>query len=141
MRQRLRRACASLHSQFSIDGSGMSSITAFMLNGLILCLTSQTTTWKKALLYISLYKQTNLANTQFLKSAVCMAFFLSNNIYCCLQMFNFDDQAAYGLNISLDGCFLAVNVTPNPCLRHVCLMSVSMLMTIAEEFQWIECFL
>ena len=46
----------------SIDGSGMSSIIAFMLNGLILCLTTQTTTWKKALLYISLYKQTNLAN-------------------------------------------------------------------------------
>ena len=62
VRQRLRWACASLHSQFSIDGSGMSSITAFMLNGLILCLTTQTTTWKKALLYISLYKQTNLAN-------------------------------------------------------------------------------
>ena len=52
----------SLHSQFSIDGSGMSSINAFMLNGLILCHTTQTTTWKKALLYISLYKQTNLAN-------------------------------------------------------------------------------
>ena len=34
-RQRLRRACASLHSQFSIDGSVMSSITAFVLNGLI----------------------------------------------------------------------------------------------------------
>ena len=46
----------------SIDGSVMSSITAFMLNGLILCLTAQTTAWKKALLYISLYKQTNLAN-------------------------------------------------------------------------------
>ena len=59
---RLRRAHASLHSQFSIDGSGMSSINAFMLNGLILCLTTKTTTWKKALLYISLYKQTNLAN-------------------------------------------------------------------------------
>ena len=40
MRQRLRRACASLHS-------GMSSITAFMLNGLILCLTTQTTLWKR----------------------------------------------------------------------------------------------
>ena len=38
VRQRLRRACASLQSQFSIDGSGMSSITAFMLNGLI-CVT------------------------------------------------------------------------------------------------------
>ena len=62
VRQRLRRDCASLHSQFSIDSSGMSSITAFMLNGLILCLTSQTTIWKKALLYISLYKQHNLAN-------------------------------------------------------------------------------
>ena len=46
----------------SVDGSGMSSITAFMLNGLILCLTTQTTLWKKALLYISLHKQTNLAN-------------------------------------------------------------------------------
>ena len=33
-----------------------------MLNGLILCLTTETTTWKKALLYVSLYKQTNLAN-------------------------------------------------------------------------------
>ena len=63
MRQRLRRACASLHSQFSIDGFDMSSITAFMLNGLFLCLTTQTTTWKKALLYISLYEQTNLANS------------------------------------------------------------------------------
>ena len=62
VRQRLRRACASMHSQFSVDGSGMSSITAFMLNGLILCLTTQTTTWKRALLYISSYKQTNLAN-------------------------------------------------------------------------------
>ena len=62
VRQRLRRACTSLHSQFSIDGSGMSSIMAFMLNGLILCLTTQTTTWKRELLYISLYKQTNLAN-------------------------------------------------------------------------------
>ena len=62
MRQRLRRACASLHSEFSIDGSGMSSITAFLLNGLILCLTTQNTTWKKTLLRISLFKQTNLAN-------------------------------------------------------------------------------
>ena len=33
-----------------------------MLNGLILCLATQTTTWKKALLYISLYKQANLAS-------------------------------------------------------------------------------
>ena len=48
VRQRLRRACASVHFQYSIDCSGMSSITAFMLNGsLILCLTTQTTTWKK----------------------------------------------------------------------------------------------
>ena len=38
----------SAFSIFSIDGSGMSSITAFMLNGLILCLTTQATTWKKA---------------------------------------------------------------------------------------------
>ena len=59
VRQRLRRACASVHFQYSIDGSGTSSTTAFMLNGsLILCLTTQTTTWKKAPLYISLYKQT-----------------------------------------------------------------------------------
>ena len=48
VRQRLRRACTSVHFQYSIDGSGMSSITAFMLNGsLILCLMTQTTTWKK----------------------------------------------------------------------------------------------
>ena len=43
------------------------------------------------------------------------------------------------VNISLDVRFLAVIVTPNPCPRHVCLMSVtmkSMLMTIAEEFRW-----
>ena len=45
------------------------------------------------------------------------------------------------VNISLDGRFLAVNVTPNPCPRHVCLMSVTILMTIAEEFGWIECYL
>ena len=58
-------------------------------------------------------------------------------------MFNFDDQAAYDLKsfmvkISLDGRFLAVIVTPNPCPRHVCVMSVTMLITIAEEFRWIE---
>ena len=48
VRQRLRRACASVHFQYSINGSGKSSITAFMLNGsLIMCLTTQTTTWKK----------------------------------------------------------------------------------------------
>ena len=46
-------------------------------------------------------------------------------------MFNFDDQAAYDLSpswwicISLDGRFLAVIVTPNPCPRHVCFMSVT----------------
>ena len=58
--------------QSSIDGSGMSSITAFMLNGLILCLTTQTTTWIKALLYISeLSKFTQLFN-----AVVCTAFFL-----------------------------------------------------------------
>ena len=42
-------------------------------------------------------------------------------------MFNFDDQTAYDrssmVNISLDGRFLAVNVTPNPCPRHVCLIT------------------
>ena len=27
--------------------------------------------------------------------------------------------------LSLDGRFLAVIVTPNPCLRHVCFMSVT----------------
>ena len=51
-------------------------------------------------------------------------------------MFDFggqeDDQAAFDLesksfmvNISLDGRFLAVTVTPNPCPRHVCLMSLT----------------
>ena len=29
--------------------------------------------------------------------------------------------------------FLAVNVTPNPCPRHVCLMSVTMLMTSMDR--------
>ena len=54
-------------------------------------------------------------------------------------MFNFDDQGgsvfpkSSMVNISLDGRFLAVNVTPNPCPWHVCLMSVTMLMTIAEN--------
>ena len=44
------------------------------------------------------------------------------------------------VNISLDVRFLAVIVTPNPCPRHVCLMSVtiyqqkkSMLMIIADR--------
>ena len=80
-----------------------------MLNGLILCLTTQTTLWKKALLYISLYKQTNLANLLSCLTLwfagfffVCFVFvlFLSSNIYCYLQMFNFDDQAAYDLCLS-----------------------------------------
>ena len=96
VRQRLRRACESVHSQFSIDGSGMSSITAFMLNGLILCLTTQTTTRKRALMYISLYKQTNLANLlSCLTLRFAWLFLKSSNIYCYMQMFNFDDQAAY----------------------------------------------
>ena len=29
------------------------------------------------------------------------------------------------VNISLDGCFLTVVVTPNSCPRHVCLISVT----------------
>ena len=52
-----------------------------------------TTTWKKALMYISSYsKFTQLFNA--------VAFFKSNNIYCYLQMLNFDDQAAYDLSPS-----------------------------------------
>ena len=51
---------------------------------------------------------------------VCMAFFKEIS-----SMFNFDDQAAYDLCISLDRRFLAVIVTPNPCPRHVCFMSVT----------------
>ena len=87
VRQRLRRACASLHSQFSIDGPGMSSINAFILNGLILCHTTQTTTWKKTLLYISLYKQTNLANLLSCLTLWFACVFLSkySTIYCYLQ--------------------------------------------------------
>ena len=87
----------------SIDGSGMSSITAFMLNGFILYLTTKTATWKKALLYISLYKQTNLANLlSCLTLWFAWLFFFkkSSNIYCYFQMFNFDDQAAYDLSPS-----------------------------------------
>ena len=55
-------------------------------------------------------------------------------------MFNFDIQAAYDLsksfvmNISLDGRFLAVNVTPNPCPRHVCLMSVTKEIHVNDHF-------
>ena len=75
-----------------------------MLNGLLLCLMTQTTTWKKALLYISLYKQTNLAYLlsclSYNNAVVYKAFFLSSNIDCYLQMFNFDDQAAYDLSPS-----------------------------------------
>ena len=45
-------------------------------------------------------------------------------------MINFDDQAAYDpksfmVNISLDWRFIPVIVTPNPCPRHGCLMSVT----------------
>ena len=35
LRQRLRRVCASVHFQYSIDGSGMSSITAFYVEWFI----------------------------------------------------------------------------------------------------------
>ena len=72
VRQRLRRACASVHFQYSIDGSGMSSITAFVLNELILCLTTQTTTWKKGPF---VYKFVLSKFTQLFNAVVCMAFF------------------------------------------------------------------
>ena len=32
---------------------------------------------------------------------------------------------SFMVNTSLDQCFLMVIETPNPCLRHVCLMSVT----------------
>ena len=71
----------------------MSSITTFMLNGLILCLTTQNTTWKKALLYISMYKQTNLANllSCLLNAAVCMAFFkvITSTVTCKCSILTF----------------------------------------------------
>ena len=58
MRQRLRRACTRVHSQFSIDGYGMSSMQmdSFCVSQL------EPQFWKMALLYTSLYKQTNLTN-------------------------------------------------------------------------------
>ena len=72
VRQRLRRASASVHFQYSIDGSGMSSVISFMLNGsLILCLTTQTTTWKKGPF---VYKFTFSKFTQLFNAVVCMAF-------------------------------------------------------------------
>ena len=42
-----------------------------------------------------------------------------------MQMFNFDGQEdeqakSFMVNISLDGRFLAVIATPNPCPRHDC---------------------
>ena len=63
----------SVHSQYSIGGSGNSSITAFMLNGLILCLTTQTTTLKKGPF---VYKFANLLSkfTQLFNAVVGMAF-------------------------------------------------------------------
>ena len=80
------------------------------------------------------YKQTYLANLLGCLKLWLIWLFLSYNI-CCLQMFNFDRHArrwsgsvwpkSFMVNISLDGHFLAVTVTPNPCPRHVCLMSVT----------------
>ena len=49
---------------------------------------------------MSLYKQTNLANLLSCLRCGLHRFFLSSNIYCNLQMFNFDDQAAYDLSPS-----------------------------------------
>ena len=73
------------------------------------------------------YKQTYLA-ILLCSTLWFIWLFLSNDIFC-LQMFNFDgqedDQAAYDLNISLDGPFLVVIVTPYPCPRFVCLMPVT----------------
>ena len=126
MQQRLRQACASVHSQFSIDGSGMSSITAFMVNGLILFLTTQTTTWEKAILYISLYKQTNLANllsslTQWFawlfkvitSTVTCKCWILTTRQHMTEVLLKFM------VNISLDGRFLAVSL-PEASLFNVC---------------------
>ena len=62
-----------------------------MLNGLILCHNLE----KGPFVYNFVYANLLSKFTQFCGSVVCMAFFKSNNIYCYLQMFNFDDQAAY----------------------------------------------
>ena len=48
--------------------------------GLTLCLTTQTTTWKKALLYKSLYKQTYLAHLLSCLTLWFVWLFLSNII-------------------------------------------------------------
>ena len=55
MRQRLRRACARVHSQFSIDGYGMSNMQMDQF-----CVSRLKPQLGKGPLYISLYKQTNL---------------------------------------------------------------------------------
>ena len=62
----LRRACASVHFQYSIDGSGMSSITAFMLNG-----SHDLNHYLKKRPFV--YKFSKF--TQLCYAVVCMAFF------------------------------------------------------------------
>ena len=94
---------------------------------------------KKALLYISLYKQTHLANllsclrlwfawlfkgttsTVTCKCSILTTRQRMTNIY----IGHWYVLKSFMVNTSLDVRFLELIVTPNPCPRHVCLMSVT----------------
>ena len=83
--RRLWRVCTRIHGT-SVQPSVrcinvLKILPAFMLNGLIVCLPTRATTWKKALLYIS-----NLLSkfTQLFNAVICMAFFkvIASTVTC-----------------------------------------------------------
>ena len=59
-----------------------------------------------------IYKQTYLANYTQLFNAVVY----TTSTVTCKRLITRSDQAAFMVNIGLDEHFLAVIVTPNPCL-------------------------
>ena len=89
---------------------------------------------KKALLYISLYKQPHLAN---LLSCLTLWFAwlfkgTTSTVTCKCSILTTRQRMTsiyighwFMVNTSLDVRFLELIVIPNPCPRHVCLMSVT----------------
>ena len=71
VRQRLRRACASVHFQYSIDGSGMSSITAFV-EWINFVSNNSNHNLEKRPFCIQVYLLSKF--TQLFNAVVCMAF-------------------------------------------------------------------
>ena len=137
VRQRLRRDCASLHSQVKHWWLWYVKHHRFYVEWINFVSHDSNHNLEKALLYISFYKQTNLANLlSCLTLWFAWLFFKvvtsTVTFRCSILMTRQRSPKSFMVNISLDGRFLAVNVTPNPCPRHVCWMSVTMLMTIAE---------